>query len=176
MKEVQPRHDQDQARREAGEARGGVPPPPAGEQAQPQQERGERKLLPGAWDVLEWKARVSVEFCSRRMTYEEYVRKRDEGERLKSEIDEKGTDRDRHILELLYYPRPSLLSSPERELEELQHSRSLLEPLSDEELAECVRHYKEENQRSFRSGGTFHPGVDGRQFIPKQSGKEEHNR
>jgi hypothetical protein len=62
----------------------------------------ERQPLPSAWDLLERKARCSDEFLSGRTTSEEYDREERELDRLKKEIDKKGTARDKHILALLF--------------------------------------------------------------------------
>jgi transposase len=142
---------------EAGAGPIGLPPP--GPEQQP---------LPSVWDVLERKARATVEFCSHQITYEEYNHERTELNRLKEKIDKKGIDRDKHILALLFFPRPSLLSSPQQALEEHQQWRSWVELLSDEELAECARKQEEEIQ-AFRRGKrnqlAFHPSAGDGEVI-----------
>jgi hypothetical protein len=71
------------------------------QEAKPQQRSPESQQLPSVWDVLERKARASDEFLLGRMSGAEYDRERDKVNRLKVEIDEKGTDRDKHIFALL---------------------------------------------------------------------------
>jgi hypothetical protein len=77
------------------------------EEAQNQPESSEGQPLPGVWEVLERKARVSDEVLSGRMSRAEYDRELDEVSRLKAEVDEQGTERDKHIFSLLYTRRPS---------------------------------------------------------------------
>ena len=93
------RPDQNQPTLEMGEGRHGVPPP-QGEQSQPQQEGGERQPLPGVWDVLECRARIHEARSSNRMTSQEYDREMLKLNRLKREQYEKGTTRDKLILDL----------------------------------------------------------------------------
>src|SRR5438067_1720698 len=97
----------------------------------------ERQPLPSAWDVLEREARASDEFCSGRMAEEEYGREADEVNRLRKEIEKKGTARDKHILALLFDRAPGLSLLSERE--QIQEWRSLVEPLSDDDIAERAR-------------------------------------
>jgi hypothetical protein len=134
------------------------------EQLQPQQESRERQPLPNVWDVLERQARRFDNLS--RISEEESEREETELNRLKKEIDEKGTPRDKHILALLYIRRPrlSLIS----ELEQIQEWRSLVEPLSDEEIAGCARRQKQEIE-AFRSGEipiqSLHPSVGDGEII-----------
>jgi hypothetical protein len=100
------------------------------------------------------------------MTREEWERERNEVDRLKEEIDEEGTDRDKHIFALLYNRRPrlSLLS----EQQQIQQWRSQVEALSDEDIAECARKQKEEIE-AFRRGEipilSFHPSSGDGELI-----------
>jgi predicted transcriptional regulator len=132
----------------------------------------ERQPLPNVWDVLERKARRS-DNCGR-TTREEWEHEREEVDRLKKEIDEKGTDRDKHILALLYIRRPRL--SLQSELEQIQEWRSLVEQLTDDELAECTRKQKEEIEafrRRERHQLTFHPSAgDGELILAEHIAKK----
>ena len=109
-----------------------------------------------------------------RMTEDESEREQDELNRLKDEIAEKGTDRDKHILALLYIRRPRL--SLQSELEQIQEWRSLVEQLTDKELAECARKQKEEIEafrRRERHQLTFHPSVgDGGLILAEHIAKK----
>jgi hypothetical protein len=149
---------------EAGAGPIGLPPPSP-----------ERQPLPDVWDVLERKARRYDNLS--RMTKDESEHEQDELNRLKDEIDEKGTDRDKHILSLLYNRRPrlSLLS----EQQQINEWRSEVEQMSDDEIAECASNQREEIA-AFRRGEipimSFHPSAgDGElilaQYIRKKSKK-----
>jgi hypothetical protein len=100
------------------------------------------------------------------MTREERERERHEVDRLKEEIDKKGKDRDKHLLALLFYPRPRL--SWLSELEKVQQLRTQVEPLSDEEIAECAHKQKEEIE-AFQRGEipilSFHPSAGDGELI-----------
>lgn len=78
----------------------------------------------------------------------EFNREKEELESLEDEIDDKGTDRDRLILELYDKVRyePGDEKQPERyrrpSLEEFREFRSEVEKLSDKELEELLPHKK----------------------------------
>jgi hypothetical protein len=122
--------------------------------------------LPNVWDILERKARSSDEFCRGRMTEGEWRRELDEVEWLKKATYKKGTPRDKHILALLFNRAPGL--NLQSELEQIQEWRSLVEQLTDEELAECGRKQKE-GIEAFRRGErhqlTFHPSAGDGELI-----------
>jgi hypothetical protein len=151
---------------ERKEGRGRPGAPKNQQQGRGQEETKEYQPPPSAWDVLERKARASDEFCSGRMTEEEYGREADEVNRLRKEIEKKGTPRDKHILALLFDRAPGL--SLQSELEQIQEWRSQVEPLSDEDIAECARRQREEIQ-AFRKGEipilSFHPSAGNGELI-----------
>jgi hypothetical protein len=147
---------------------------PQKEQGRTQKESKEGQALPNVWDVLKRKARASDEFLRGRMIRAEYDHEQDEVERLKEEIDEEGTDRDKHILALLYNRRPrlNLLSKQQQ----IQQWRSHVEPLSDEDIAECARKQKEEIE-AFQRGEipilSFHPTAgDGELILAEHIAKK----
>jgi hypothetical protein len=134
----------------------------------------ERQILPSAWDLLERKARASDELLRGRMSRAEYDGQQDEMERLKVEIDEKGIDRDKHILALLYdrTPRLSLLSQQQQ----MQQWRSQVETLSDHDIAACAHKQKEEID-AFQRGEVyilaFHSSAgDGELILAKHIAKK----
>jgi hypothetical protein len=105
---------------------------------------------------------------SPQITTEEYFNKLREVNRLEDEIDEKGSPRDRLILDLrdaITREPTGTLPIPVRlralSLEEFQQFRSKIEPLSDDEIREEIRKAEEEfRQKSkekpappFPSGG-----------------------
>jgi hypothetical protein len=127
----------------------------------------ERQPLPNVWDILERKARASDEFLRGRMSRAEYDREQDAVELLKVKVDEKGIDRDKHILALLFYPRPTLYSLS-RQLEKVHQLRSQVELLSDEELADCARRQAEEIKAFQKGKGaalSFHPSAGDGEII-----------
>jgi hypothetical protein len=153
-----------QTPQQRGEGIRGIPPPPQGEQGKPQQERGKREPLPSVWDVLERDVRLSERYDKDDLTrqeYEEGEREQGEVKRLANAIREKGTVRDRLILDLYstITLEPSglpVLIPYNRSLkrEEYQQFRSKVEPLSEEKLAEEIRKAKED----FKRREDAHPG------------------
>jgi hypothetical protein len=155
------RPEKNQPTLEVGEGRGGVPPP-QGEQAKPKQEGREREPLPSVWDVVErhWR------FFTRElppMTEGERLDYRSETWRLETEIKEKGTPRDKHILDLFMWgvilkPDPEGRSSYERLVpEDFQQFRSLVEKSSEEELAEELhKHEPKKYEPPHPATGTFY--------------------
>lgn len=158
-------------------------PSPGFPNSQPDQKAAknpENQALPNAWELLERKARRFDQCVLSRMSQEEYDREGHELERLKKEIDKNGPDRDKNILALLFYTRPRLGISPAgrhiSELERIQGWRSEVEPLSDEDIAECAHRQKEEKE-AFRMGEiaifSFHPSIgDGELILAKYIDKE----
>jgi hypothetical protein len=126
----------------------------------------ERQSLPSAWDLLERKARCSDKFLSGRMTKDEWEHEGREVDQLKKELYKKGTPRDKHILALLFNRAPGLSLLSERE--QIQEWRSLVEPLSDDDIAECARKQKKEIE-DFRRGEipilSFHPSAGNGELI-----------
>jgi hypothetical protein len=149
MKDFGHRYDHAQAPREDGEGLFGVPERQP-ELTQPQQERGEGQSLPDVWDIVKCKARLYTPMPPR-MTSEEYDRERRELIRLEAEIMEKGTERDRLILELftnIIIPSvPGGITYAYLPTIKLQRLRSDVEVLSEKEIAEELRKKKEENDR-----------------------------
>jgi hypothetical protein len=116
------------------------------------------------WEILERKARASDEFYSGRITREEWKREGNEVDRLKEEIDEKGTARDKLILDLYteITIEPGNLPVPvvfrELSLEKFYQLRSQIEPLTEDEVAEALHKQKEANERKFEE---FHKRTRG---------------
>lgn len=111
----------------------------------------------------------------------EHHRREGEVIRLEEEIKEKGTDRDRFILDL-YASEITEISStlpvPVRirplSLEEYQQFRTQIERLSDEEIAEEVRKRNdiiEIARKPLHVAGAFTPGVGLGEIIKKQKDK-----
>jgi len=123
---------------------------------------------------MERKAKASDEFCSGRVTKEEWERERNEVNLLKGKIYEEGTDRDKHIFALLYNRRPRL--SVLSEQQQIQQWRSQVEPLSDQDIAECAHKQKEEIE-AFRRGEipilSSHPSAgDGELILAEHIAKK----
>jgi hypothetical protein len=158
------RPDEKQAPHLRGEGIRGVPPP-QGEQAQPQQERGERRPLPTVWEILERDVRLNETYDENRLTsqyksifdlytsqeHQEYKRELAEVNRLKSDLYEKGTSRDKLILDLHSTAtlEPSglpILIPYNRSLsrEEYRQFRSKIEQLSEQEIAKEIVKAKED--------------------------------
>jgi hypothetical protein len=139
---------------EAGEGRHGVPPP-QGEPAKPQRERGERQPLPSVWNVLERKVKVDAPDIEDRPQYgsQDYKRERGEVKRLEMELWEKGTLRDKLIVALFgkmtMEPAalPILAYFRDLSLEEFQQFRSKIEPMSEAEIREEIRKAEAEFDR-----------------------------
>jgi hypothetical protein len=100
------------------------------------------------------------------MTEDEWEREGRELDRLKKDLYKKGTPRDKHILALLFNRAPGLSLLSERE--QIQEWRSLVEPLSDDDIAECARKQKEEIE-AFRRREipilSFHPSAGDGELI-----------
>jgi hypothetical protein len=144
------RSEQKQTPQQRGEGVRGIPPP-QGEQAKPQHERGERHPAPDVWDLVERRVR-NFEVPS---SDPEYYSKFNELNRLKAEIMEKGTGRDKDILALLHFRKGGFFGILP---EELQKFRAKVAPLSDEKVAEELRKAVEA-ERASRSSGAFYSGI-----------------
>jgi hypothetical protein len=163
------RPENNQPTLEVGEGRGGVPPP-LREPAKSQQESQEHQSVPDVWDVLERRIRVQErhsrlgESPGRRALNRLY---RDDLEvrRLEEALDEKGTPRDKHILDLFYRTQPVLSPSRER----FQEFRARTEVLSDEEIAEELRTRLEAIRANQHPG--FSPRVGLLEFLKRKDKK-----
>jgi hypothetical protein len=131
------------------------------EPPQPQQEDQERQPRPSVWDVAERKWRFFTHDLPP-MTEDERLDYRNEVWRLEAEIKEKGTPRDKLILDLFTWG-VILRSDPEGRSsyknlvpEDYRQFRSLVERSSDEELAEELRkHEPPEYEPPHPATGTF---------------------
>jgi hypothetical protein len=129
----------------------------------------ERQPLPSVWDVLERDVRFGERYDNdfpTRQEYEEGEQELSEVQRLKGELYEKGSSRDRLILDLYNTVtlEPSglpVLIPYNRSLsrEEFQQFRSHIGMLSKKQLAEEIRKAKED----FKRREEAHPG---RRFPP----------
>jgi hypothetical protein len=114
--------------------------------------------LPNVWDVLERQVKLwAPEFGKPMMSKKKYVREAQEVRLLKDEVEEKGTQHEKHIFAL--FDLEQMLIQPDRPgldllpllgtdlrsvyLKELHQLRSRVEAMSDEELAERVRQLKQ---------------------------------
>jgi hypothetical protein len=129
-------------------------------------EQGEstERPLPNVWDILERQVKLwAPEVGKPIMSKKAYIKEAEEVKRLKDEVREKGTDRERNIfalfdLEQKRWPDhpdqdlPPLLRTDPRTvyLRELHQLRSLAEPMSDETLAQAVRQLEKFYQASKR--------------------------
>jgi hypothetical protein len=114
----------------------------------------ERQALTSVWDVLERSVKLEARNAEGQIGHEEYDREVGEVGRLEEELMEKGTARDRLILELYdnitiqpggSWTLPFEIEDPSPE--ELKKFRSKVEPMSETEIAEELRKQKEENKR-----------------------------
>lgn len=117
----------------------------------------ERQSLPSAWDILERQVKLwAPEVGKPIMSKKAYIQEAEEVKRLKDEVREKGTDRERNIFALfdLEHKRwpdhpdqdlPPLLRRDSRSvyIRELHQLRSLVEPMSDEALAQYLRQHEQ---------------------------------
>jgi hypothetical protein len=117
----------------------------------------ERQSLPSAWDILERQVKLwAPEVGKLIMSKKAYIQEAEEVKRLKDEVREKGTDRERNIFALFDlehkrwpdYPDqdlPPLLRRDPRSvyIRELHQLRSLVEPMSDEALAQYLRQHEQ---------------------------------
>jgi hypothetical protein len=133
-------------------------------QLQPQPENQERRPLPNVWNVLERDVRFGERYDSDFPTsqeYEEGERELGEVNRLKGELYEKGSPRDKLLLDLYSTVtlEPSglpVLIPYNRSLSrgEYEQFRFHVEGLSEEQLAEEIRKAKED----FKRREEAHPG------------------
>jgi hypothetical protein len=127
---------------------------------QPQPESQERQPLPSVWDVLERKWRYFARELPT-MTEDERLDYRCKIWRLEAEIEEKGTPRDKLILDLFTWgvilqPDPEGQSSYKRlSPKDFQQFRSLVDRSSVEELAVELRKHKPEYEPPNYATGTF---------------------
>jgi hypothetical protein len=117
----------------------------------------ERQSLPSAWDILDRQVKLwAPEVGKPIMSKKAYIQEAEEVKRLKDEVREKGTDRERNIfalfdLEQKHWPDhpdqdlPLLLRRDPRSvyIRELHQLRSLVEPMSDEVLAQYLRQHEQ---------------------------------
>jgi hypothetical protein len=159
---------------ERKEGRWKRPGEPKKEQGSGQKERKERQTLPSVWDVLERRDRLD-ELKPKKLhiypdgsTWPPLPHRLDHEERelnqLIGQLREKGTPRDKLILELGSYGRIQTWGLSQRE--EFQKFRLQVEQMSDEEIAEEIRRHKQ------FTGAAFHPGV-GLGKIIRHNHKEE---
>jgi hypothetical protein len=162
---------------ESGAGSLGIPPPEPEQKPQGGDGKSpEHQPLPSVWDILE--RRMSLDELKPKGHWvssggriepplpEELEREERELNRLSRELREKGTPRDRLILELGSYGRIRTRGLSQEE--EFRQFRSEVEQLSDEEIAVEIR--RQENITGF----AFSPGVGLSEIIFKyQKGKQE---
>jgi hypothetical protein len=109
----------------------------------------ERQALPGVWEVLE--RRVKAWTTDSNRSYGMRIDEHNEVKRLIDGLKEKGTERDRLIIDLYtsitIQPGPSERIVRELSLEEFPQFRSKVEPMSDDEIREEIHKEEEEKQR-----------------------------
>jgi hypothetical protein len=120
--------------------------------------KSSERPLPNVWDILERQVKLwAPEFGKPIMSKKKYIREAEDVRLLKDEVEEKGTQREKHIFALFdleqMFIRPDrpgldllpLLRTDLRSiyLKELHQLRSQVEAMSDEELAEEVRQLKQ---------------------------------
>ncbi len=147
---------------------------PQKEQGRGQKEGKERQPLPSVWDILERRERldelkpkgywVSSDGRIEPPLPEKLEREGRELNRLSRELREKGTLRDKLILELGSYGQIRTRGLSQRE--EFQKFRSQVEQMPDEEIAEEIRRHKQ------FTGAAFHSGVGFGKII-RHNHKEE---
>jgi hypothetical protein len=147
------------------------------EPPQSQQESQERQPpLPSVWDVVERRMRLDELKPKGHWVYpdgrieppppEELEREERELNRLSRELREKGTPRDKLVLELGSYGRPRTRGRSQQA--DFQTFRSMVEAMSDEEIAAEIR--RQENITGF----AFSPGIGlGEIIFNYQKGKQE---
>jgi len=146
---------------EAGAGPIGLPPP--GPEHPPQaggDKSPEHQPIPDVWDVLEQQVKVQERYSSLGELPERRVRKklyRDDLEVRQAEdaVREKGTPRNKHILDLFYRTQPVL--SPSRD--GFQEFRARVEALTDEEIAEELHKHLEAMRKRTTQGPVFYSGV-----------------
>ncbi len=122
---------------------------PQKEQGRGQKEGKERQPLPNVWDVLERRVKAWTPDPNR--SYGARIDEHNEVDRLIDGLKEKGTDRDRLILDLYtsitIQPGPGERIERELLLEEFPQFRSKVEPMSDDEIREEIRKEEEVKRR-----------------------------
>jgi hypothetical protein len=120
-------------------------------------EEGKKRLLLNAWDILERQVKLwAPEVGKPIMSKKAYIREAEEVKRLKDEVREKGTDRERNIFALFDLEHKRWPDHPDQDLppllrrdprsvyiRELHQLRSLVEPMSDEALAQYLRQHEQ---------------------------------
>jgi hypothetical protein len=170
MAERQPNHIPEPLHtpHEGGNGAPGLPPT-LHERAKPPPESQEHQPLPSVWDIIELEVRL--ESPESQMTREEYDRGNHELMRLVQELDEKGTPRDKLIVDLyrattkdptVHRPSPFDYHYRDISLEEFQQFRSRVEPRSEEEIREEVHKAEEEFERKYQEQGARLPPPDPR--------------
>jgi hypothetical protein len=113
----------------------------------------ESQPRPGVWNILEIRVRLDAPDVEDHPSTQGILRVLGELNRLEDEIREKGTAREKLILDLFYatttQPTLSWPSHRPVSLEEFKQLRSRAEPLSEEELSEEIRKAKEEQVRKW---------------------------
>jgi hypothetical protein len=150
---------------EAGNGAPGLPRT-VHESAKPPPESQERQPLLSVWDVLEREVRLRA-LKTPQISSEEYDRELEEVYQLEEEVLEKGTSREKLILDLStairYEPAALPLAAYHRDLslQEFQQFRSQAESLSEAEIREALRKQRGENDRKrkeFFKGRRIFPG------------------
>jgi hypothetical protein len=112
-------------------------------------ESKERQQVPNAWDVLERRVKAWTPDSNR--SYGMRIDEHNEVKRLIDGLKEKGTERNRLIIDLYtsitIQPGPGERIVRELSLEEFPQFRSKVEPMSDDEIREEIHKEEEEKQR-----------------------------
>ena len=123
----------------------------------------ESQPLPSVWDVLERIVRLEARADEGQISNEEYDREYHEQDRLKRELKDRGSDRDKLILDL-YTDKtmhPAHVPVPVEFIdltpEEFQQFRAKVEPLSEERIREEIRKTNEEYARKRDAKPTRRP-------------------
>jgi hypothetical protein len=134
------RPDKTQAPHLRGEGIRGIPPPVQGEQAKPQQERGDGQQLPNVWGYLERRAKLNDRYPDVvkgkvEPRPDKFYRELRKIRPLLDELNEHGTPRDKLILSLFSTISGGLISLSQKDV---QQFRSKVEHMSEDEIAEEI--------------------------------------
>jgi hypothetical protein len=103
-----------------------------------------------AWQVLDQKITSKTSFRTGKITQEQFNSEQARIKALTEQVEEKGTQKDKDILQLFSRRRPVKLRTPEGSEKNYRDLKSRLQTLSDEEIHTITLSHQQANQHSRR--------------------------